>query len=400
MICSDSGAKIGEGSGFFISKDGKCITNNHVLSGAENVMIRLQDGTEIKDLKINDFSEEKDIVCFQTQSNPNHYLKLGDSNTVNEGDPIFVCGNSLGEYSNSITTGIISAIRYNEKGYKYFQISAAISPGNSGGPVCLEDGTVIGIATASNVNGQNLNFAVPINYAKGMLDTRKNLSLEKYSSLSMVGGKHIIISEKEESDYVHPDTDINKRVVILPFTGFSQFEGDVGEKIQESLILRFKANFGEEKIYIEDMNTVREVLNTTSGDKYDKILTKLSKEDIRKIALKLRANTVVHGHVNHYQCGVIQKYVLYLGMVSVIEGKFNIDYGFYKLDRDEDIVKGNFRRTQEFKSIYDGMHKVGSFIIGAFKDKFGEFNKSNKYQNNKVKVKLDKGDFKVIPVSN
>jgi len=76
---------------------------------------------------------------------------------------------------------LVSAIRDTGEGYKVFQISAPISPGSSGSPVFDERGQVIGIATATVKEGQNLNFAIPIKYARGMVSEKEKMTLEEFS---------------------------------------------------------------------------------------------------------------------------------------------------------------------------------------------------------------------------
>jgi hypothetical protein len=93
--------------------------------------------------------------------------KLGDSESVQVGQKVFVIGNPLG-LQNSLTDGIVSAVRQFD-GVRLFQISAPISPGSSGSPVVDLNGDVIAIAVGKWRGGENLNFAIPINYARGLI---------------------------------------------------------------------------------------------------------------------------------------------------------------------------------------------------------------------------------------
>jgi S1-C subfamily serine protease len=95
-------------------------------------------------------------------------LRLARSNSVEVGDVVFSLSNALGVLQNSLSQGIVSGIRQGDV-YRYFQVSAPISPGSSGGPIFNTKGEVVGIAVASMEGGQNLNFAIPIDYARGML---------------------------------------------------------------------------------------------------------------------------------------------------------------------------------------------------------------------------------------
>ena len=155
------GAPSGTGTGFFIDDEGTAFTNYHVLDGAVKAYIETIDGHsyEIKDILMSD--KNKDIVKF-TINNPDNVdlpnLSLHRGN-YEKGDEIIAIGSPL-DLTNSVTTGIISALRTDRSHGDVIQISAPISPGNSGSPVLTKNGKVIGIATFNRVGGQNLNFAV------------------------------------------------------------------------------------------------------------------------------------------------------------------------------------------------------------------------------------------------
>src|SRR5207245_8225354 len=104
------------------------------------------------------------------------YLPLGKASSVDVGDRIFSLSTPLGLLQNTLSEGIVSGIRLAD-GYRYFQVSAPISHGSSGGPILNVSGEVIGITALTIEEGQNLNFAVPIDYAKGMLTSNQPRTL-------------------------------------------------------------------------------------------------------------------------------------------------------------------------------------------------------------------------------
>ena len=106
-------------------------------------------------------------------------LKLGHSSTAQVGDKLYTLGNPLGVFQNTLSEGLLSGIRQMD-GYKMFQLSAPISHGSSGGPVFNTQGEVIGIVDATISEGQNLSFAIPIDYAAGMMDARELQSLAAF----------------------------------------------------------------------------------------------------------------------------------------------------------------------------------------------------------------------------
>jgi len=165
------------GSGFLVSSDSKILTNYHVIAHYKQVTVRLANKDAYDEVGVLDIDKRKDIALIKIRAVDLLYLALGKSASVDVGDTVFSLSNPLGMLENTLSQGIISGIRLGD-GYRYFQISAPISHGSSGGPIFNLQGEVIGIAAATLEEGQNLNFAVPVDYAKGMLTATLLRSLE------------------------------------------------------------------------------------------------------------------------------------------------------------------------------------------------------------------------------
>jgi S1-C subfamily serine protease len=165
-VSSPDGDRLG--SGFFISRDGKFVTNYHVIKGAEKVVVKLRNGTAFLPQRIVNLDPAKDIAVIQIDRNSPAYFPLGNSNEVASGERVLTIGNPQG-LENTVADGLISSIRMNEAGMKIFQISVPLSNGSSGGPLINMKGEAIGITTASMAVGESLNFAVPINYVRILL---------------------------------------------------------------------------------------------------------------------------------------------------------------------------------------------------------------------------------------
>jgi len=171
----------GLGSGVIVRKNGKTfyvLTNNHVVGSAKDISIKLNDGRTFKG-KLVGTDERKDIalVSFESDDSSITVAKLGDSDSVRQGDICFAMGTPLGYYS-SVTQGIVSATGRSGNGIgnisDFIQTDAAINQGNSGGPLVNIYGEVIGINTwiASQSGGsQGLGFAIPINNIKKAIDS-------------------------------------------------------------------------------------------------------------------------------------------------------------------------------------------------------------------------------------
>lgn len=156
----DDGIPLSQGTGFFIENN-KLITNFHVIENSKSIRVKLIDGEKfLKKADVKLSSKKYDLAIVETEIINNH-LSLDTISEPKIGSKIFTIGNPRG-LTGTISEGIISAKRKND--YDLIQITAPISPGNSGGPLINERGNVIGISTFTLKNSQNLNFAIPLKY--------------------------------------------------------------------------------------------------------------------------------------------------------------------------------------------------------------------------------------------
>ncbi len=160
------------GSGFVVSEDGLIFTNYHVVSDAKIILVKLKNNKRYRRVHIVNVDALKDIALLKITGSSLKTVKLGDSDTGAIGQRVATIGNPLGLES-TVSDGLISNIRDSEHGFKIFQISVPLSNGSSGGPLFNLQGEVIGITTAAFSKGENLNFAVPINYVKPLLKNSK-----------------------------------------------------------------------------------------------------------------------------------------------------------------------------------------------------------------------------------
>jgi S1-C subfamily serine protease len=156
------------GSGFIVSSDGLIVTNFHVVRNAIKIGIKLKSNKTYNDVLIINSDPKKDIAILKISGTRFASVVLGDSNSVQAGEKVVAIGNPLG-LENTVADGLISSIREIKKGTKVLQITVPVSPGSSGCPLFNMQGEVIGIAVGTNVDGQNINFAIPINDAKKIL---------------------------------------------------------------------------------------------------------------------------------------------------------------------------------------------------------------------------------------
>jgi serine protease Do len=169
------------GTGIIVSSDGYILTNKHVISEASTVAVITDDGTTYEDVEIVATDPLNDVAFLKVKDASNlSVATLGDSKTISVGQQVIAIGNALGEYQNTVTSGIISGTgrsvtasdgtNYNtETLTDMIQTDAAINSGNSGGPLVNAAGEVIGINTATSTSAENMGFAIPISSVKGML---------------------------------------------------------------------------------------------------------------------------------------------------------------------------------------------------------------------------------------
>jgi S1-C subfamily serine protease len=153
------------GSGFFVSSDGYVLTNSHVIQDSRPT-IRLADGKSVSASMVRN-DEGKDLALLRASGSDYPTLPLGDSSKALQGESVIAIGSPIG-LEGTVTRGIISAIRKGPNGITYIQTDAAVSPGNSGGPLLNKFGQVIGINTmkSNQPDTERLGFAISINDAK------------------------------------------------------------------------------------------------------------------------------------------------------------------------------------------------------------------------------------------
>ncbi len=248
----DTQQQQGAGTGVIVTSDGLVLTNKHVVEGADTVTVTTTDGKEFKG-KVVAKDPSNDIAFVRVEATGLQAAELGDSDKVEVGQRVVAIGNALGEFSNSVTTGVISGKgrpiqASNGQGgaeslSNLFQTDAAINPGNSGGPLVNIEGQVIGINTAVAGQGsQNIGFTIPINEVKSALDSVK----EKGSIVRpYLGVRYVMITEAfakrnnlpiKEGALLRGDTDTLAIVPNSPGAKGGLREGDIITKLGDTSV--------------------------------------------------------------------------------------------------------------------------------------------------------------------
>jgi serine protease Do len=206
------------GSGFIISQDGLIITNKHVVSTTDATYKVLTN--DKKEYSVDKIYRDplNDLAILKINASGLKPLQLGDSNSIKLGQLAIAIGTPLGEFTNTVTAGIVSGLGrgitagspfegFVEKLDNVIQTDAAISPGNSGGPLLNSKGQVIGVNTAIAQEGQNIGFAIPANIVSELLKgfRERGESFERPIigvRYQMVDQQNAILNEVVEGAYV------------------------------------------------------------------------------------------------------------------------------------------------------------------------------------------------------
>ena len=201
----------GAGTGMIVSSNGYILTNKHVINGADSVNVIMQSGKIYKNVQVLGSDPLNDVAFLKiAHATDLPTVTLGDSKTVRIGQSVVAIGNALGQYQNTVTSGIISGTGRPvvasdgtssgnaESLSDLLQTDAAINSGNSGGPLLNLKGQVIGINTAIAQDAQSIGFAIPIGATKGMLHHLvKTGKLER----AYLGVQYIPITPEVKDEY-------------------------------------------------------------------------------------------------------------------------------------------------------------------------------------------------------
>jgi len=179
-IQSQSSGGSGIGTGFIYDSEGWILTNKHVVEGASQLAVILADSRELTG-RVYGIDTLTDLAIVKVDESGLPTVTIGSSSNLEQGQLAIAIGNPLGEFENTVTTGVISGLgrqivasdaaqTSSEQLNNLIQTDAAINPGNSGGPLLDSAGQVIGVNTAVSQEAQGIGFAIPIDVARPIMD--------------------------------------------------------------------------------------------------------------------------------------------------------------------------------------------------------------------------------------
>lgn len=214
ILVESRGSSVSAGTGMIITSDGYILTNKHVVDGARSITIITDNNDTYENVKLVGTDPTNDVAILKVNAKDLPTVTLGDSKTIIIGQQVIAIGNALGQYQNTITSGIISGLGRSLTAYSsdysmseelsdMIQTDAAINAGNSGGPLVNAAGEVIGINTAVSSEGSNLGFAIPISSVKGLI---KSVIEEGHVTRSYAGVRYFNITPDIAIEYDLPVT--------------------------------------------------------------------------------------------------------------------------------------------------------------------------------------------------
>ena len=255
--------RVGGGSGFIVDAAGHILTNKHVVAdpNAEYTVFTPDEEKYAATVLARDPINDVAILKIDAKGLPT--IDLGDSNKILLGQTVVAVGNALGEFKNTVSTGIVSGLSrfitavtdmegHAERLRGLIQTDAAINPGNSGGPLVNLSSQVIGINSAVVFGAQNIGFAIPINKAKkDLADVKKFGRLKK----PFLGVRYILLT-KEMKQKLGAPTDYGALVLSEGGGGHAVIKGSGADKAgirERDIILEVNGTRITEKTTLEDI---------------------------------------------------------------------------------------------------------------------------------------------------
>lgn len=224
------------GTGIIVSSDGVIMTNEHVVDGATSVSVQLSNGTTYDNVTVIGHDPLNDLAFLKIKNVSGlTAATIGNSSTIRQGQQVVAIGNALGQYQNTVTSGIVSGTgrpvtagsedsSSTEQLEDLIQTDAAINSGNSGGPLVNMQGQVIGINTAVASNAQSIGFAIPINATKGVLaGVLKDGKIER----AYLGVAYVAITPAVAKQY---NLSVNQGAYVYSSNGSAVVSGSPADK--------------------------------------------------------------------------------------------------------------------------------------------------------------------------
>lgn len=339
--------KSGTGTGFYLLDYDLIVTNNHVVK--DNRKVTVKGRTFDKRLAQVLFTDEKyDLAFLQPPVDMKGLpeLKLGEYAVLKDGDMVIAIGHPYG-LNYTATQGVISRVDRVQQGLKYIQIDAAINPGNSGGPLINTQGDVVGVNTFIIKGGDNLGFALPVNYLKEALDEYKaikgELAIRCPNCTTMVTEETLDNGKYCPNCGTAIDFPFKDEIEEEPISGIAKTIEDILERLGYNKEL---ARTGQNKWEVEEGSA--KIRITYNPENYfiisDAFLCQLPKQGIKELyTFMLRENFKLKGKFfSLHEGSVVLSSLIYDLDINLDSGQAMFRDLFQKADHYDTILIGQF----------------------------------------------------------
>ncbi len=350
----------GSGSGVIISDDGYLLTNEHVITSADEILVKFGDGKSYK-AKVVGKDKTSDLAVLKIDTKDKlSYVNLGNSDLVRVGEWVIAIGNPFG-LGITVTCGVVSAVKRDlsvDKDSNYrdlIQTDASINPGNSGGALINSKGELIGINTAIMPSGQGIGFAIPVNRAKRIVG-----DLIKYGKVKKIAvGLTLQNITKELAEYF----DVPQEGVLVTSVAEGSISAEAG-LVPSDIILKIDENI------INDVSSFNSIVDKYSvGQSCNFLISrkgKISKVKIRLRESKASANKL-GVEVKTVSEKLINKYDLYINQGGVIVDILPDSIAYKSGLRNGDVIiqigNSQILNEDDFNKVMKKIEKLSSISI-------------------------------------
>ncbi|MBW7877659.1 MAG: hypothetical protein H3C47_16915, partial [Candidatus Cloacimonetes bacterium] len=194
-----------------------------------------------------------------------------------------------------------------------------------------------------------------------------------------------------------PDIDLAKRVVIVPFNAHTESGATGRNEMFVALALKIKEIFPSENLVVVDGSLVQEAISEQGKDAFDTYVRQIEPEEIKQLAIRLRANSVIYGTINNFTREFTTEFVPFVGFVSGWQTRYNVDVALYKLDRDKTVFQSKLRKAQGDIPIDRAAIDISGTFYSRLKNEFETFSATNLYGGKPLLLKSSGTDFRLLP---
>ena len=241
-ITAESPTVTSSGTGFFYDNGSTIVTNYHVIKDCTEAHITLPNGNEYDVLRVLGYDKTKDIAILEVDYDKGAPLKIRTTE-IKTGETVYAIGNSLGFLEGTLSEGIVSTAQRELDGQTYIQITAAVTNGNSGGPLIDSYGNVIGIVSAGFGDGLDLNLAIPISVV-GTVSTQNPCTLDSIINVEWISNRQVW-HQDENDRYVLVFTlsDANENPIAISGSAIINITNDYNEVVYSAVREFEKSDF-------------------------------------------------------------------------------------------------------------------------------------------------------------